>query len=334
MKKMLKFLVTLVLICIIALTVFFAYVCIEHAVPDKMNYIVNADQETCTITGAERSPGFVLYIPKEINGYTVTKIASMAFHGSNFYFVILPETIESIGAGAFIECEKLISIDGLEKCTKLIEIKDETFSGCHYLDEITLPQGLEKIGEHAFAFCYDLSSIDIPSTVTIIDNGAFALNNRMTKIKIPASVEYIGLAAFEGCMCLKSIEVEAQNPNYCSVDGVLYSKDMTTIYAYPCSKEGNEFTISESVTTIVVCAFSYPRNLETLNIPSSVKNIEKDAIKDPTNISALFKINYNGTVEMWNSINKDPDWAWRYLPDYTIYCTDGKIKKDGTVIYN
>ena len=334
MKKILKFFGILALVVAILFAGLVIFIAVEVTFPDKFTYVVNNDQETCTVTGIKNDSTYIINIPEEIDGYTVTKISAWAFKGHKCFDVYLPETIEYIGAGAFASCENLSGVYGLDECTNLKEIQSQTFRGCHDLNEISLPNGLEKIGQIAFLSCYSLGNIGIPSTVTTIDNGAFGINYSMTEIKIPASVEYIGMEAFEACMCLESVEVEAQNANYCSIDGVLYSKDMTTIYAYPCNKAEKEFTIPDSVTIIPVSTFTYPRNLETLNIPASVKNIEKDAIKDTQNIATLSKINYNGTMDMWNAINRDLDWAWRYLPDYTIYCTDGKIKKDGTVIYN
>lgn len=338
MKKFLKFLGILlgvvVLIPVIILVGIGIYVSVDVVSPDEFIYVVNRDDNTtCTIIGAEDVDAFSIKIPKEIDGYTVTRIAAWAFKGHKCTTVFFPETIEYIGAGAFAYCENLSEVFYLETCTNLKEIQQQTFRGCHSLREIAFPEGLEKIGQISFVSCYNLGNVNIPSTVTTIEDGAFAINYSMTEIKIPSSVEYIGIEAFEACMYLKFIEVETNNANYCSVDGVLYSKDMTTIHTYPCNKEGNEFTIPDSVTTISQSTFTYSRNLETLNIPTSVKNIEKDAIKDTQIISTLSKINYNGTVDMWNDINRDPDWAWRYLPDYTIYCTDGKISKDGTVTY-
>ena len=333
MKKLLKALGIILLIPIILFAGIFVFIAIEITVYDNFTYIINNDRETCTITGVKNGSTYTINIPEEIDGYTVTKIASWAFKEQKCVSVQLPKTIEYIGEGAFLSCENLISVTGLEKCTNLKEIQPQTFRGCHSLSDIILPEGLEKIGRVAFISCYKLDSIIIPSNVTVIDDGAFVINYSMTEIKIPASVEYIGVEAFEACMYLKSVEVDSQNDNYCSVDGVLYNKDMTMIHTYPCNKPGNEFTIPDSVTTIPVSTFTYSYYLETLNIPTSVKNIEKDAIKDTVNIAKISKINYNGTVDMWNDVNRDPDWAWRYLPDYTIYCTDGKISKDGTVTY-
>lgn len=333
MKKILKVLGTLVLICIIALTAFFAYMIINVTVPDKMNYIVNADQETCTITGTKNRYGTTLVIPEEIKGYTVTRIAPYAFQESSFDMVVFPSTIEVIGEGAFDHCKKLMTITGLEKCTSLKTIDDNTFSYCEVLSSIVLPENIEKIGAFAFIGCYDLFEINIPDKVTTIGYWAFA-SCGLKNITLPASVEYIEPGVFRGCTDLDSINVDKDNAEFCSVNGVVYSKDMKTLFMYPTGKQDIEFTVLDGVTTIFAEAFADNYHLEIINIPSSVVVLESDILYHFLLQKANDKvINYNGTVEMWNSIIKAEEWDIE-SPNYTIYCTDGRIKKDGTVIYN
>ncbi len=48
--------------------------------------------------------------------------------------------------------------------------------------------------------------------------------------------------------------------------------------------------------------------------------------------SSLKNINFGGTVEQWKAISKSYGWDYD-TGDYTIYCTDGKIAKKGTVTY-
>lgn len=47
---------------------------------------------------------------------------------------------------------------------------------------------------------------------------------------------------------------------------------------------------------------------------------------------SLTSITFEGTVDQWNAIEKGTDLNVT-TPDYTIYCTDGQIAKDGTVTY-
>ena len=335
MKKLLKAIGIILLIPIILCVGLFAFFVIDTIVPQKFNYVVNSDNVTCTVTGAKNMTSYSINIPEKIDGYTVTGIAPEAFKKHKAWTLFLPETIEYIGEGAFAHCEELSGISGLEKCTNLKEIQPHTFEACYDLNMITLPEGLEKIGENAFYKCYKgLTNINIPSTVTTIEFGAFAACQELTKITIPASVELIGITSFEGCISLEAIEVEAENANYCSVDGVLYTKGMKVLCVYPSSKLGKEYTIPEGVETIATAAFAYPRCLNTLNIPDSVEVIEQNAFIDIYTLSYLQRINYNGTIRMWENINIHPDWCVNYYPSFTVYCTNGQISKKGTITYN
>ena len=47
----------------------------------------------------------------------------------------------------------------------------------------------------------------------------------------------------------------------------------------------------------------------------------------------ITSIIYSGTVSEWNAISKEQDWDWN-TGEYTVYCVDGTITKDGTVTYN
>ena len=53
---------------------------------------------------------------------------------------------------------------------------------------------------------------------------------------------------------LKEINVDTENPYCASLNGILYSKDMSTLYACPASYEG-DVVIPPTVTTIADSAF-------------------------------------------------------------------------------
>ena len=148
MKKILKFLGALlgivVLIPVIILVGIGIYVSVDVVSPDEFIYVVNSDDKTtCTIIGAEDVDAFSIKIPKEIDGYTVTKIAAWAFKGHKCTTVFFPETIEYIGAGAFAYCENLSEVFYLETCTNLKEIQQQTLPypvQCHRLLQISHPE--------------------------------------------------------------------------------------------------------------------------------------------------------------------------------------------------
>ncbi len=115
------------------------------------------------------------------------------------------------------------------------------------------------------------------------------------EIRIPSTVYYrgttytvteIGSYAFYGCTGLTSIEVNADNPNYSSLDGILYNKDKTKLITYPGGKQGY-FAILESVTEIGSSAFYGCTGLTSVTIPESVTDIGDDAFRDCTGLTSI-----------------------------------------------
>jgi hypothetical protein len=83
---------------------------------------------------------------------------------------IIPESVTSIGPGAFAGCSELKTIKIPESVTS---IEYGAFLGCSSLRSLKLPSGVTSIGEKAFYDCYSLRSIKVPSSVTSIGLEAF-----------------------------------------------------------------------------------------------------------------------------------------------------------------
>lgn len=62
-------------------------------------------------------------------------------------------------------------------------------------------------------------------------------------------------------------------------------------------------------------------NLRAVTIQNSVTSIGDSAF---TTCNKLTAINYNGTKEQWNKIEKHENWLLS-TPEFTIHCTDGDI---------
>lgn len=73
--------------------------------------------------------------------------------------------------------------------------------------------------------------------VTSIAPYAINGDGYLRKIYIGPNVTDIDGKAFYSCWALQYIEVDENNPNYCSVDGVLYTKDKKTVVCYPCDRD-------------------------------------------------------------------------------------------------
>ncbi len=201
----------------------------------------------------------------------ITEIAQGAFNTCrSIRSVKLPESVETIGAGAFHCCFYLEEINIPEKVTR---IESGTFYDCK-LKKIQLPEKLTCIGREAFYKC-DIEEINIPETVTEIGWSAFDNCNNLKEIAIPASVEKIEEMAFCSCKSLREIRVSEQNPNYTSIDGVLYDKAVTALICCPGGKES--VTIPETVTRIEPSAFDGCAELKEIILPEQVSFIGRYA---------------------------------------------------------
>ena len=105
----------------------------------------------------------------------------------------IPDSVTSIGGGAFIGCSSLTSITIPDSVT---EIGGDAFGGCTSLTSITIPVSVTSIGGSAFSGCTSLTSITIPDSVTEIGWYAFSDCTSLTSITIPNSVTWIGSNAF------------------------------------------------------------------------------------------------------------------------------------------
>lgn len=202
---------------------------------------------------------------------------------------VIPESVTEIGQSAFFECSGLMSVDIPEN---IITIGYEAFRGCTGLKSVDIPENTMTIEKDAFSGCSGLKSVTIPKNITKIESGTFSgcsglvsliIHNRvegigsyafsgctsLSSVSIPASVKNIFDGAFSGCTNLKAINVDAANTTYKSVNGILFSKDMSFLSCYPAGIKG-DYTIPETVSIIVGSAFGGCVNLDSVKVPSSV----------------------------------------------------------------
>ncbi len=180
----------------------------------------------------------------------VTEIQMQAFNGCNLETITIPSTLTTISYYAFY--------------------------GCENLKNITIPDTVTSIGTSAFRNCSSLTSIVIPDSVTSMGDLVFYRCSSLESITIGAGLEEMD-TGFSYCTALSEINVSENNPSYCSVDGVLFSKDMTTLVRYPLGRADTSYTIPDSITTIGTSAFESSTALETVTIPDTVTTIEDAA---------------------------------------------------------
>ena len=160
------------------------------------------------------------------------------------------------------------------------------FANFANLTEITIPDSVKRIEADAFKNCKNLKSVAIPEDVYYIGYEAFYGCESLTEIKLPDGVTRIWDSVFAGCTNLVKFEVNESNPNYCTIDGVLYSKDKTTVVRFPAGKEAESYTVPNTVTNISYNAFSGCAGLKGISIPDSVVSIGSSAFADCINLTS------------------------------------------------
>ena len=236
---------------------------------------------------------------------SVTSIGDYAFQTcSGLTNITIGNGVTSIGEGAFEQCERLagVTIPG-----SVTSIGEGAFMLCSRLTSVAIPSSVTSIGDQAFYFCSSLaaftvdtqnpsySSLDgvlfdkyqttllqcppekagaytIPGSVTSIGDEAFSYCSSLTGVAIPSSVTSIGDQAFSFCSRLAAFTVDAQNPSYSSLGGVLFDKHQTTLLQWPPEKAG-AYTIPGGVTSIADSAFEDCNKLTSVTIPGSVTSI-------------------------------------------------------------
>ena len=104
-------------------------------------------------------------------------------------------------------------------------------------------------------------------------------------IYVPSSITSIAANSIDDCPNLKSINVDENNPNYFSSNGILFNKNSTCIISYPQGKQETEYTIPSTVTNIEAGAFKNSKNLISIHMPDSVTSINTGAFKDCANLT-------------------------------------------------
>ena len=185
--------------------------------------------------------------------------------------IVIPDGVTDIGSGAFEDCISLTSITIPDSVTS---IGERAFDDCFSLTSITIPDSVTSIGYGAFGYCRSLTSVTIPDSVTAIGDFAFYLCSSLTSIVIPDGVTDIGSGAFERCDSLTSITIP---------DSVTSIGDRAF---YDCSSL-TSVTIPDSVTSIGNSAFYDCSSLTSVTIPDSVTSIGNSAFYDCSSLTSV-----------------------------------------------
>jgi len=177
------------------------------AVEGQWTYIIENGGATIT---ASTATGAVT-IPSVLGGYNVKKVGNNGPaifgppNGNNTTVtsVTIPNSVTSIGGGAFTACSGLTT---LTIGSGVTSIGGYAFWACLGLASVTIPNTVTSIGDSAFQSCNGLTTLTIGSGVTSIGDYAFANCPVLTgTLTIPNSVTSIGDSAFASASMLQRV---------------------------------------------------------------------------------------------------------------------------------
>ena len=186
----------------------------------------------------------------------VTEISSNAFTSAQLTSVWIPASVRAIDDSAFA---------------------GQPLTQVTFQDDEAHPSQLETIGERAFSYT-PLESVSLPRSLKTAGLETFSDMAKLRSVHVGPNVQADGLfAAFARTPLLESIEVDAANQNYQSLDGVLYTKDLTHLATYPQAKNsGGSYTVAEETAFIDEGAFASAQ-ITSVTLPSHLRNVGKGA---------------------------------------------------------
>ena len=218
-----------------------------------------------------------LILPK-----TLTTIGKEMFYRSKLKSVVIPASVETIEAAAFMGCSSLATVT-FEKGSQLKTIGGGyssyypnyygAFADCTALTSIEIPASVETIEAAAFKGCSSLATVTFEkgSQLKTIGGGyyyhyyygVFSDCTALKSIEIPASVETIEAAAFMGCSSLATVTFE--KGSQLKTIGGGYSSYYPNYYG----------------------AFADCTALTSIEIPASVETIEAAAFKGCSSLATV-----------------------------------------------
>lgn len=169
----------------------------------------SATRYAATVTGYNGMATKVV-VPPVYDGKDVTTIGADAFYRTSglpaVTQITLPDTITTIGSGAFYNCQYLSSIN---LTNKVVTVGADAFYRNMRLRSLGDTEGITTIGAGAFNGCKELREFKLSPLVTEI--GAYTFNDCawLAKITLPDALRTLGAYAFSGCTSLKSVDLSS-----------------------------------------------------------------------------------------------------------------------------
>ena len=179
------------------------------------------------------------------------------------------------------------------------------FENCKNIKHVTLPEGLNSIGERTFYFASSLESVNIPSTVTSVGDYAFAYCNALVRVDVVSIASFLNV----------TFDIYYSNPLSCSS----YNEGCAL---YIDGEKITNVEIPDTVTEIKDSAFAGCSTIESITIPASVQSIGQNAFKDCTKLKSVRIVN----LDAWFTVSFANEFASPFSGGAILYVGDSEVQ--------
>lgn len=262
----------------------------EYSIPSRVTAVIGSafagsSLQTVTFPSSVDSVGDYAFADSALTSLTLNSglndIGVGAFSGCvSLSEATIPSSVTSISESSFEGCTSLRSVTW--SATGSASIGISAFEGCTTLSTFAIPDRATTINDRAFYGCTSLAAVSIPDSVTTVGDQAFAASG-LTEVTVPGC-RSMGDGVFESCRSLGSVTIaddvamipEGIFSGCSSLDEIVFGEDpsLRTIEAQAFAGTAfTAFTIPEGVTTVDATAFSGCTALQTVGIPSTLRDM-------------------------------------------------------------
>ena len=170
-------------------------------------------------------------------------------------------------------------------------IGNGAFSSCNSLTSINIPDSVASIGNDAFNRCNGLTSINIPDSVTSIGDSTFYSCDSLTSINIPSSVASIGDWAFYDCYNLTDVYYGGTEEQW---DDIIIGSDNS--YLTNANIHFNSRPSTPSTSTAFIKSVKMTRNGTAYNLLTTKQTFEKGSSETASFVMEVDWVDSNGNT--------------------------------------
>lgn len=237
--------------------------------------------------------------------------------------VEIPEGVTGISSGAFPSQLTKVWVPASVRTIDYEAFKGTNLQEITFQDDSAHPSQLTAIYDEAFSNT-PIETLTLPRSVQTVVGAFKGMAGLKTLHLGPNIGPGLLVGDFQYTPRLTTIDVDPDNANYTSDEGVLYTKDHSSLIAYPTAKNpGGSYAVLEGTTTIEQSAFENAQ-VATVTMPSTLRTIGSQA----------FTHSHLTSLTLPDGFESAGYWAFAYAEKLTSVDIGGATSlPDGAFIY-